>query len=73
MILLSGINLSEAWLLERWQPAYRRRETNLGFYKELREPTVLMLREKVKWEKPQDESIEAKRWDRSTCKSIEGW
>ena len=31
----SGTNPSETWLLDGWQSAYRRHETDLGFYVEL--------------------------------------
>ena len=41
-----GINLQETWLLCRWHPAYRWRESDLGSRAELREPVILMLREK---------------------------
>jgi hypothetical protein len=46
------ISLQRTWLLCRWCPAYRWRESDLGFYRELREPAVLMLREKRKREEP---------------------
>lgn len=44
-----GINLLGAWVLGRWQPVYRRRETDLGSYEKLREPVASMSREKPKW------------------------
>ena len=42
-----GINLAGACLLARWHPAYRWRELDLGFYTELREPILVMAREKT--------------------------
>lgn len=44
----SKINLQGIWLLCRWCSAYKWRESDLGFCGELREPVVLMLREKFK-------------------------
>ena len=46
------ISLQRTWLLCRRCPAFRWRESDLGFYRELREPVVLMLREKRKREEP---------------------
>ncbi len=46
------INLQDTWLLSRWCPAYKGRESDLGFYRELREGVTLMIRKKYKWQKP---------------------
>ena len=46
--LSSRINLLGVWLLSKWQPACRRRDSDLGSYGELREPVVLMKRENFK-------------------------
>ena len=43
-----GKNLLETCLLSRWYPAFRRRDFNLGFSMELREPVIFMLRENPK-------------------------
>ncbi len=55
-----------------WRPAFRGREPNPGFYVELREPVVPMLREKHKWLNPRGESTDAEHWDGPTRTSEEG-
>jgi hypothetical protein len=46
-----GISLLKTWLLSRRQPACRRRESDTGFYKELREPVILRMKYKTFWKK----------------------
>jgi len=38
---------------------------------ELREPVVLMLREKFKWLNHKNESTDARHWDGAACSSVE--
>ena len=43
-----GKNLLATCLLRRWYPVFRRRDFNLGFSMELREPVIVMKRENFK-------------------------
>ena len=52
-----GISLPKSLVMGRRQPAYRGHESDLGFYKELREPVVLMTRENSKVEKTLREKV----------------
>ena len=59
----SRINLLGVWLLSKWQPACRRRDSDLGSYRELREPVVLMKRENSKKPKSfKEKSTNARNW-----------
>jgi hypothetical protein len=49
----------------------RRRESSLGFYRELQEAVAWMLREKFKGYKPKNESTNAKNCGGTACSSDE--
>ena len=51
--------------------AYRWHESNLGSFRELREPAILMLKEKIKQGNCKVESTEAVCWGGSLCSSGE--
>lgn len=66
-----GKSLSGTCLLYRQRPAYRWRESILGYCVELREPVVSMIREKSKGLNSKDESTDAKNRGGSVCSSEE--
>ena len=65
-----GISLRETWLLGRWCPVCRRRESSLGVYGELQEAVTWMIREKFK-SKIKNESTNTKNCGRTVCSSDE--
>lgn len=52
-------------------PAYRWRDSDLGFYRELREPVVLIQKGEIQVQKHKDESTQARHWDGATRSSVE--